>query len=345
MSRGVIENPNEYLRVVDPVTGGILYCINKQHLRTSGWCERWLLSNQDLIPTIDVTSCVPFDSKFAFTHDSMVDQRKIEQFVDMLIDFSCLIDSHLRRYRKVIVHCKNGRSRSPSVILGFFILRGLSREHATQWLNTAFQSQRPMMTAKSANFPNFPKFSSVIAALETRCSTELSRLEIKERVDKNMSSLSNSSSSSSSSTSSFDANMKLCGVPWSGSYLIPRRLKGSLKSNLPSTSFISAPKVVPVTGSGGDPVYYSIRLRQKTAKSNISGPNTGIHTAGRRVKVLLAGFNNKRKRDQLQQYRYGTLLRQVDEEKWSIEFDFENNNRETHVVKNIFVAFPKGTRV
>ena len=236
MSRGIVEERDEYFRCVDPLTKGIIYCINRLHLRTEGWCEEFHISD---VARIDVTKIAPFES-LAFTHDSMVDQRKIQKFVDMLIDFSCLIDDHLRRYGKVIVHCKNGRSRSPTVILGFMVLRGLGREHALQWLTTAFRDQRQTIARNSAEFPNFPKFASVIVALETRCSTESSRLKIEQRVDRNMSSFSSSSSSSSSSGSSSLQKLSICGKPWTKPFdYVSSRLRQATRQGLVASSYCS----------------------------------------------------------------------------------------------------------
>ena len=120
---------------------------------------------------------------------------------------------NLSHYQHVLVHCKNGRSRSPTVILAYMILfGGLSRDHAMQWLTNAFREQRPTISNHSADFPNFPKFESVLVALEKSCSTDLGRAEIKKRIDKNMLSL--SSSSSSPSSPSVDIDTVLCGTPW-----------------------------------------------------------------------------------------------------------------------------------
>ena len=116
---GFYESEHEFLRCVDPVTNGIIYCVNKIHLENAGWCKKWI-SNDIVI--IDVRKVNPFQSS-AFTHDSMVDRHKTSKFVDMLIDFACLIHFNLKRFGKVIIHCKNGRSRSPTVILAFMMLR------------------------------------------------------------------------------------------------------------------------------------------------------------------------------------------------------------------------------
>jgi hypothetical protein len=45
------------------------------------------------------------------------------------------------------------------------LLRGVSLDHATQWLSTAFQTQRPTIALKSANFPNFAKFANIATHL------------------------------------------------------------------------------------------------------------------------------------------------------------------------------------
>ena len=83
----------------------------------------------------------------------------------MFVDFSCLMRSYLERYGVVVVHCKNGRSRSPTVILAHFIISGMKREFATDWLEHAFQAQRPTIASKSCDFPNFSKFFNVTVAL------------------------------------------------------------------------------------------------------------------------------------------------------------------------------------
>ena len=254
---GINEYENEFLRCVDPVTNGIIYCVNKIHLETDGWCKKWI-SNDIVI--IDVRKVKPFQSS-AFTHDSWVDRHKTSKFVDMLIDFACLIHANLKRFGKVIVHCKNGRSRSPTVILAFMMLRGLSKEHATSWLTTAFRSQRITIASRSVEFPNFPKFESVISALAIRCSTESSRLEIDKRVEHNFNTFSSTSSSSSSSSLNH-----LNGLPFSGSWLVPERLKGKL----PSTSFCSAPSTMSISKSDSSSATKGGRTSRRQRKQTVN---------------------------------------------------------------------------
>ena len=318
---GIDESEHEFLRCVDPITNGIIYCVNKIHLEKDGWCKKWISND---IHIIDVRKVKPFQSN-AFTHDSMVDRNKTSKFVDMLIDFACLIHANLKRFGKVIVHCKNGRSRSPTVILAFMMLRGLSKEHATSWLTTAFRSQRITIASRSVEFPNFPKFESVISALAIRCSTESSRLEIDKRVKHNFNTFSSTSSSSSSSSLNH-----LNGLPFSGSWLVPERLKGKL----PSTSFCSAPSTMSSSKSDTSSATKGGRTSKRVSIKNAAVVSPAIHILGRRVKLV--GTN-----------KVGTLVEKIgsssDNERWRI--DFNDRTSSISLSSEIVSAFPKGTRV
>ena len=318
---GIDESEHEFLRCVDPITNGIIYCVNKIHLEKDGWCKKWISND---IHIIDVRKVKPFQSN-AFTHDSMVDRNKTSKFVDMLIDFACLIHANLKRFGKVIVHCKNGRSRSPTVILAFMMLRGLSKEHATSWLTTAFRSQRITIASRSVEFPNFPKFESVISALAIRCSTESSRLEIDKRVEHNFNTFSSTSSSSSSSSLNH-----LNGLPFSGSWLVPERLKGKL----PSTSFCSAPSTMSSSKSDTSSATKGGRTSKRVSIKNAAVVSPAIHILGRRVKLV--GTN-----------KVGTLVEKIgsssDNERWRI--DFNDRTSSISLSSEIVSAFPKGTRV
>ena len=318
---GIDESEHEFLRCVDPITNGIIYCVNKIHLEKDGWCKKWI-SNDIVI--IDVRKVKPFQSS-AFTHDSWVDRHKTSKFVDMLIDFACLIHANLKRFGKVIVHCKNGRSRSPTVILAFMMLRGLSKEHATSWLTTAFRSQRITIASRSVEFPNFPKFDSVISALAIRCSTESSRLEIDKRVKHNFNTFSSTSSSSSSSLN------HLNGLPFSGSWLVPRRLQGKL----PSTSFCSAPSTMSSSKSDTSSATKGGRTSKRVSIKNAAVVSPAIHILGRRV--IVVGTN-----------KVGTLVEKIsstssNNKRWRIDFDDRTSS--ISVSSEIVSAFPKGTRV
>jgi hypothetical protein len=86
-----------------------------------------------------------------------------------LVDFAThlyLLVNYSKR-EHVIIHCLNSRSRSPSVLLAYFVLfRGIQLEKAKKWLHMAFQSQRPIITRVSSDVPKFFKFEDVIRSLK-----------------------------------------------------------------------------------------------------------------------------------------------------------------------------------
>jgi hypothetical protein len=59
------EPPNEYLRIVDPLTKGVIYCVHKYHL-TKSWCDQNLLAKN--VPLLDATNTVPFTTKIWVAH-------------------------------------------------------------------------------------------------------------------------------------------------------------------------------------------------------------------------------------------------------------------------------------
>ena len=111
MSIHVVEPPHEYLRVFDPVSGGVIVCGNKTHCTSPAWITQFV---GKATPTIDVTQ--------RFTHDQFVSAKKVQDFAAMLVDYSCEMHKALMKTKRVVVYCKNGRSRSPCVILAFFLL-------------------------------------------------------------------------------------------------------------------------------------------------------------------------------------------------------------------------------
>ena len=321
-SKGVLEKPNEFLSVVDPLTKGIIYCVNRGLLHTPGWSKRWL---SETIRHIDVTDTKPFSSN-AFTHDSFVDQGGEDTFINMFIDFACMIHEELVLSGKVVVHCKNGRSRSPQVILAFMMLRGIPREHCIQWLTLAFRTQRPTIHDKSAAFPNFQKFANVTVALEKRCSDH--RSDIESRVKTNISNTD---------------DVYLSGAPWNGTWGKPTNFNMFLSV----TSFCPAPGTYSTSGtrskSGGG-------NRRKSKRVTKPETNVNIHATGRRVKVLFESTGNKKTRKRKrQEHKVGTLLLKNSSNKWQIDFDDRTMQDEPTMqefkIEDIIAAFPPGTRV
>ena len=323
MSRYVEEPQSEYLRIMCPFTKGILYCVNRNsHLRQPGWKSRFLIHQN--VPIIDVTKVKPIRNTKSFTHDAYVDRNKTQEFVELLVDYSCLIHDYLKRYGSVVVHCKNGRSRSPTCILAYLMLQGLSKDHAVAWLTEAFTIQRPTIAERSAEFPNFAKFDNVILRLEDA----LEKTSLTARVQQNVkylasSSSSSSSSSSLSSSSSSSPSKSSFGLPvkpFAGPFIVPKRWKGIL----PVSSFCrSTDKYETLVTDGNSNGRVSTR-RKKRIKA--VPPSISRNISGRRVKVLVSN-------------KVGTLITKAGD-CWMIDMDDGTKKR----VKRFENAFPPGTR-
>ena len=156
MTTSIEEPINEYFQGYDPLSGGVIVCANRSHCRSDPWVEQFVYSKADtsVIRRIDVTtneSCR--DSvDMIFSHDSFVDSKQVMAYSQMLVDYCCEMHKALMKTKRVVVYCKNGRSRSPCVVLAFYLLRGMSRDHAVEYLTLAFQTQRPAIYERSANF-------------------------------------------------------------------------------------------------------------------------------------------------------------------------------------------------
>jgi hypothetical protein len=165
MATSIEEPINEYFQGYDPLSEGVIVCANRSHCRSDPWVEQFVYSKADTseVRRIDVTtnrSCS--DSvDMIFTHDTFVGPTKVLAFSQMLVDYCCQMHKALMKTKRVVVYCKNGRSRSPCVILAFYLLRGMSRDHAVEYLTLAFQTQRPTIYERSANFrKSYRAFSS-----------------------------------------------------------------------------------------------------------------------------------------------------------------------------------------
>ena len=165
-SYGVVEPDDEFLKIYDTFTDGFIYICNRFHGRSPEWRSEYLDKNMDgsssLCYTIDVTLQAPYnegndDPKKKFSHDTYVDSNKVDKFCKLLIDYACWMHQVLLVHKKVVIFCKNGRSRSPCVVLAFLLLRGMTRDDAVDWLQLASSTQRPRIAGRSANFPNFGK--------------------------------------------------------------------------------------------------------------------------------------------------------------------------------------------
>lgn len=99
--------------------------------------------------------------------------HSVREFASVFIHFATAIAivasmegfSHLIMDKRVILYCKNGRSRSPSIIAAFFILfRGFTFEEVEDWFLEAYPAQRPETQAISVQggFPNLKRFEQVL---------------------------------------------------------------------------------------------------------------------------------------------------------------------------------------
>ena len=94
--------------------------------------------------------------------------QSMKKFICMLVDYATYIHLELEKHHAVVVCCKNGRSRSPNVMVAFLILyRGFTYAAAVAWLTNAFRAQRPHISSVSVSFPNWIKFHNVLTQLET----------------------------------------------------------------------------------------------------------------------------------------------------------------------------------
>jgi hypothetical protein len=156
MATSIEEPINEYFQGYDPLSGGVIVCANRSHCRSDPWIEQFVYSKADTseVRRIDVTSNESCSDNvdMIFTHDSFVDSKQVSTYSQMLVDYSCAMHDALMKTKRVVVYCKNGRSRSPCVVLAFYLLRGMPRDHAVEYLTLAFQNQRPTIYERSANF-------------------------------------------------------------------------------------------------------------------------------------------------------------------------------------------------
>ena len=226
------EPQTEFLRVVDPQTKGTIVCVNHHHIVSSKWRTKYLCnSNEDDENNIfDLSSHHPCGNKKSF-NCSTVDMGAERPWVELLVDYACEMHRMLSNNGEVVVHCTTG-IKGPTMILAFFLLRGLDRQHTMEWLTKAFQTQRPTVASSSVPFPNFGKFENILLALEN----SLQQPWLQSRIATNARFLSPSSSTTTSITFK-----QLHGEPWTKTLVVPNRTSAS---DLPTSSYCPPPVVV-----------------------------------------------------------------------------------------------------
>jgi len=252
------EPQTEFLRVVDPQTQGTIVCVNHHHIVSSKWRTKFLCNSNeedDENNIFDLSSHHPCGNKKSF-NCLTVNIGAERPWVELLVDYACEMHHTLTNDGEVVVHCTTG-IKGPTMILAFFLLRGLDRLHAMEWLTNAFKTQRPTVASRSAarsvQFPNFGKFENVLFALEN----SLQQPWLRSRIAINARYL--SPSSSSTTTITFK---QLHGEPWTKTLVVPTRTSAS---DLPTSSY--CPPLVVVGRATGDESIInrkkSIRIHRK----------------------------------------------------------------------------------
>ena len=113
-------------------------------------------------------------------------EREIAQAAQtfVLAATSIAVAVALSRGGRVVVHCNNGRSRSPSAVMSFLILFRAQHAdtHMFNWIRTAFQWQRPLSQQHSSEFPNISKFEAVLRYIDDNRSGSMIAAAVAERL-------------------------------------------------------------------------------------------------------------------------------------------------------------------
>ena len=112
-------------------------------------------------------SIVLIDTRgLALKFDVMPGPRELKRYAQAFVQYACEIAVALEMGKDAVVFCKNGRSRSPSVVATFFLIfRGMSLDEIKKWFGEAYPAQRPTTAKVSTVFPNLEKFDNVLQFL------------------------------------------------------------------------------------------------------------------------------------------------------------------------------------
>ena len=166
MARTQVED-DDHVELLDPVSGRFIYVCTQDKVRTLPAPSSTGNDDHEFprlcnAVRMNVKKCkaLIWDS-----HPEGTTERN--SFVTAFVDLACAVSETLDSGNDVLIHCKNGRSRSPSIVLGLFLLfRRQTYANVNDWLNEAFQTQRPTTFKASANFPNFDRYDLVLQFIE-----------------------------------------------------------------------------------------------------------------------------------------------------------------------------------
>lgn len=112
----------------------------------------------------------------ALQWDVMPESRQVKKFAQAFVQYASAIAVALETGKDAVVYCKNGRSRSPSVVAAFYIIfRGMSLDETKKWFGEAYPAQRPDTATVSSNFPNLERFENVLQFL-VKCLAEPTKI-------------------------------------------------------------------------------------------------------------------------------------------------------------------------
>ena len=166
------EPQEEYAIVADPWNANKKIVItNRNNVQDNSFLQKKFNLKNDSPNVLNVAeSCIPCldqDDAPILRSDAYVDNKNMRKAVTTFTDYALYIHLSLLKYDTFVLCCKNGRSRSPNVILAFLVIfRGMSNAMASPWLTALFKSQRPTIASKSAEFPNFGKFFNAFNEIE-----------------------------------------------------------------------------------------------------------------------------------------------------------------------------------
>ena len=174
---------DEYVRIVDPLTHGIIYCIPRSHhfteektsrsTTTTTWIER-NTPNTAVNSLIDICHTKPpyNHESFAAYDEARVPPGRVRTCVILLADYACLMHTKLQKHGSVILIGENFNLNKCSILLVIFLfMRGMVQENILAWLTDSFQAQLPTIATyqrtrmKQVSFPNFQCYDNVVSLL------------------------------------------------------------------------------------------------------------------------------------------------------------------------------------
>lgn len=146
------------VKLFDTKTGKVIHNPTRE-LAQKASCKRNHLCVVDANPQLgnDILSLV----------DDMPSAREVPRLAKLFTQRACWIAAKLHEGQDPIVYCKNSRTRSPSVIVAFFMLfRGVPLDFCSRWFKDAYPQQRPKTNQVSVSFPNLERFGSVLEHIQ-----------------------------------------------------------------------------------------------------------------------------------------------------------------------------------